>query len=114
MTFAENIKNLRLQAGLTQEEFGKLVGVNSRSVSKWELGQGLPRPKALAAICEQFGIDHNVLLGLEDSPVSTEISTVYYDMLFQTRPELKELLDAGMKANHEKIENAIKLLNKDK
>ena len=110
MTFPENIKNLRLKNGLTQEEFGKMVGVNSRSVSKWECGLGMPRPKALAAICEQFRIDHNVLLGLEDSPVSTEISTVYYDMLFQTRPELKDLLDAGMKANNAKIEEAIKLL----
>ena len=47
------IKQLREQRNLTQTELGELIGVSSKTVSKWETAKGLPdvsllQPLALA------------------------------------------------------------------
>lgn len=39
---AEKIKLEREKLGLTQEEFGKLIGISKQSVSSWEKGRNLP------------------------------------------------------------------------
>ncbi|MBQ8388052.1 MAG: helix-turn-helix transcriptional regulator [Clostridia bacterium] len=36
--FANNIKRLRKNADLTQEELARAIGMSAQSVSKWECG----------------------------------------------------------------------------
>lgn len=38
MSFAENLKRLRKEKGITQEAFAELLQVSRQVVSKWELG----------------------------------------------------------------------------
>ncbi len=38
MTIGEQIKDLRIQKGLTQERLAELLEVSRQSISKWELG----------------------------------------------------------------------------
>ena len=42
MTIGEQIQNLRIQKGLTQERLGEMLEVSRQSISKWELGQTVP------------------------------------------------------------------------
>ena len=39
MTLGNRIKEIRNQAGLSQEAFGEKIGVTRQTVSKWELDQ---------------------------------------------------------------------------
>lgn len=39
MTYGEKIKIARIAKGMTQEELGKLVGVQKSAVAKWENGR---------------------------------------------------------------------------
>lgn len=39
---AQRVKEYRLLNRLTQEEFGKLLGVSPQAVSKWEREEGYP------------------------------------------------------------------------
>ncbi len=39
---SEKIKEYRRQNGLTQEEFGKLLGVSAQAISKWEREECYP------------------------------------------------------------------------
>ena len=36
MTLGNKIKQLRLKAGLTQEQLASKIGVSAQSISKWE------------------------------------------------------------------------------
>ena len=38
MTFAENVKMLRKQAGMSQEQLAEKFGVSRQAVTKWETG----------------------------------------------------------------------------
>ena len=53
--FAENLKALRVARGLTQEQLGKIIGVDKRTVSTWETGISEPNLHTIARLCDFFG-----------------------------------------------------------
>ena len=70
MSFAEDIKKLRLSAILTQEEFAKEVGVSFAPVNRWETGKSKPTIKAMKLIdeyCKKNDIDFNIAEKLSNS-----------------------------------------------
>ena len=42
MSFGENLKNVRKQRGVTQEELAEILGVSRQAISKWESDGGYP------------------------------------------------------------------------
>lgn len=59
----ENIKTLRKQKGLSQEELSIKLNVVRQTVSKWEQGLSVPDAEMLVAISEVFDTPVNTLLG---------------------------------------------------
>ncbi len=57
MNIGEYIKQLRLSAGLSQEELGKIIGVQRAAVQKWECGkvQNLKR-ETIKKLSETFNV----------------------------------------------------------
>lgn len=62
---AMNIRQLRQQQGMTQEELAKRLNVEPPAVSKWERRLAYPRIENLVAMAEIFGCSVGHLLGLE-------------------------------------------------
>ena len=56
MTLNENIRALRIDAGLSQDELAARLGVSRQSVSKWETGSATPELEKLTAMSELFGV----------------------------------------------------------
>ncbi len=65
---SENIKNLRKNKGLTQEELAIRLHVVRQTVSKWEKGQSVPDAVMLQRLAEELDTDVAFLLGF---PVET-------------------------------------------
>lgn len=63
LTIAENLKNLRLKKGVTQNDLAEFLGMSNQSVSKWERGEGFPDITLLPAIASYFGVTVDDLLG---------------------------------------------------
>ena len=61
---SERIAALRKERGLTQEQLGKMVGVSSQAVGKWEKG-GAPDVELLPVLSGQLGVTVDALFGLE-------------------------------------------------
>ena len=59
------IAKCRKEKKLTQEEFAEKLGVNNRSVSRWENGQNMPDLSLYDPICGELGITINELLSGE-------------------------------------------------
>lgn len=60
---ADNLRNLRKQKGLSQEELAVKIGVVRQTISKWEKGLSVPDSEMLIEIAETLDTSVFVLLG---------------------------------------------------
>jgi len=62
------IKQLRLDAGLTQEAVTEALGLNNKStVSKWETGKSVPRTAVLPRLANLYDCTIDALLGNKEN-----------------------------------------------
>ncbi len=62
MKFGENLKRLRKEKKLSQEELAEKVGVSRQSVSKWETGDAYPEMNNILELCKIFHCHINELV----------------------------------------------------
>ena len=62
MSFGENLRIIRKQKGLSQEELAELLDVSRQSVSKWEQDQGYPESEKLIALSRKLNVSLDELL----------------------------------------------------
>lgn len=65
----ENIRRLRQERGLCQEELGRRIGASKQSVSNWENGNIVPSIDLLVRLADFFGVSTDYLLGREKQRV---------------------------------------------
>lgn len=65
MDFGKKLKELRLQAGLTQKQLAERLGVTKSVVSFYELQERSPSPDVLIKLSGIFHVSTDYLLGLE-------------------------------------------------
>ena len=56
MSFAENFKNARINAGLTQQQVADALGLDRTAIAHYEIGNSTPSLKNLPKICKLFNI----------------------------------------------------------
>ena len=56
LNFSEKVSSLRESLGMTQEEFGKSLGVTNRAVSKWENEISYPSIDSIYKICKLYNV----------------------------------------------------------
>ena len=62
--FAETLKKLRAEKGLSQKQLGKQMFVNHSTVARWENGSRLPDAAMILRLSKCLGVDANTLLQL--------------------------------------------------
>ena len=62
--FAENLRKLREDKGLSQSQLGKRMFVNQSTVARWENGSRLPDAAMMLRLAKCLGADVNTLLQL--------------------------------------------------
>lgn len=61
--FATNLKHLRIQSGMTQEELAKKMDKDYSTIGKWELGQRSPIMTDVIKIADIFQVSLEKLIG---------------------------------------------------
>lgn len=56
MTFGEKLKNLRIRAGLTQDELAKKLNASKQSISRYENSTREPNIKTAKRIADALGV----------------------------------------------------------
>jgi transcriptional regulator with XRE-family HTH domain len=74
---AQNIKKLRKQKDITQEELAGHLGISFQAISKWERGEGFPDITILPAIANYFDVTIDELFGMEQIRDQQHLSDVY-------------------------------------
>ncbi|WP_204651521.1 helix-turn-helix domain-containing protein, partial [Gemmiger formicilis] len=69
---ARFLKQLRQESGLTQEQLAEQLGVNPRTVSRWETARTMPDFALLVELGRRYGVTADELLDGERRAQSTE------------------------------------------
>jgi len=83
MKFGDNLKSLRKDQGLSQEELAEHLGVSRQSISKWECGVSYPTMENILILCELFHCKVN-------------------DMIHENLSDIKEVKESVMKLSIKK------------
>ncbi|MBP3398622.1 MAG: helix-turn-helix transcriptional regulator [Erysipelotrichaceae bacterium] len=62
MSFAEKLKQLRQETGISQAKLAEEIYVSRSAIAKWENGLGIPNDESLRMLAEYFGITEEELL----------------------------------------------------
>ena len=65
MSLSANIKRLRLEKNLTQEQLATKLGVSAQAVSKWETSETYPDGALLVPLANELGVSLDELFGNE-------------------------------------------------
>ncbi len=66
MNFGERLKELRIEAGLTQDQLAKNVKLSHSAIGHWETNERVPNLDAVIVLAEYFGVSVGYMAGLED------------------------------------------------
>lgn len=69
-TFAERIRNLRQELGLSQDELAEIADVNQNAISRYERGVNDPTSEVVIKLARALNTSTDYLLGLTDDPSS--------------------------------------------
>ncbi len=89
--FGENVKKLRKEHEMTQEELANVLGVSFQAVSKWERGETFPDITMLPVIANYFNVSTDDLLGVDKVKREEKINE-YLDLCERMRFKDKPLL----------------------
>ncbi len=64
--FAERLKELRLEKGLSQVQLANEIGVSSVAIVYWESKQRVPNLDAVIQLAKFFNVSMDYICGLED------------------------------------------------
>ena len=98
LNIGDNIKRLRKEREITQEEFAEILGVSCQSVSRWENDNCYPDIELVPIIAEFFGVSTDILMGINEAKEKEAVSR-YLD-------EFQESISKG------NIEDCIKIARK--
>ena len=68
-----NIKIIRKQIGLTQEELALHIGVTPQAVSRWENGTGMPDISMVVPLAKTLNVSTDYLFGLEKNEIDDNV-----------------------------------------
>jgi len=62
--FAERLRELRQEKGLSMMALSKAIGIGDASISRWENCQAIVNGEQLVVLAKFFGVSTDYLLGL--------------------------------------------------
>ena len=93
MTFADKLRTIRKQAGMSQEKLAEKLSVSRQAITKWETNMGIPDIENIMAISALFDVSIDELLCKEkDTKKTSEYlfeSVTEYDIAEAKRYDMK-------------------------
>ena len=72
MNLADNLKKIRKENNLSQEDLADKLGVSRQSVSKWESKQAYPEMDKVLQLCKMFNLNIDDLLNQDINDVNNK------------------------------------------
>lgn len=79
LNIGSNIKKLRLDKGLTQEQLADILGISPAAVSKWEAKNTYPDITNLIPLAQVFNVSLDELLQYDENKIRAQIENILLD-----------------------------------
>lgn len=89
MSFANRIKQLRIENNLTQKDIAEKLGMTPTGISYWESGNAVPNYETLKKLADLFNVSIDFLIGNEKT---NDENDVLFRKIGKVDEEKKELL----------------------
>lgn len=99
MTIGEKIKQVRLDASLTQEQFAEKLCVSRQAISKWESGRGVPDLINLQQLAGLFHVSIDSLLREDALSLDVIREKLDYETITKTG-KCQSKYDAAVKSKY--------------
>lgn len=95
IAFGDRMQAVRKEAGLKQEDVGKIMGVSQNRISKYEMGRAEPSFEFIVKFCKHFNVMPNYLFDFPDlAETAMRISRdPYADLSVEHRAALDAMAD---------------------
>lgn len=105
MKFGDNLRNIRVQRGLTQKQLADSLGTSQSAVAMYESSRREPDFSTVQRFADFFGVSMASLLPLHDSMDQAVASSIAES--FNQNPKLKELFDKAVFLNSSDLDTLI-------
>lgn len=89
--FGDNLRNLRLSRGYTQEELAERLNSNQASITAWERGIRMPPYNTLERIANQLNVPLSTLISIQDTGFELDADKELIEFV-RSKPSIQELL----------------------
>ena len=103
MKFAENLKTLRLEQGLTQEQLANAIQVSQSTIHLWENGKTDVTGFYLVKLAQVLKVSADELLGIETLPPRTDITNNILGMLNTMSDKEREICQELISVIHKSL-----------
>lgn len=100
----ERIKQIRIEQGLTQDDFGKRIGTARNTVANYECGRRIPTNAVITSICKEFGINKDWLLnGTEPmkKPIDDKLSAYVSEITDDDDEFIRNFIETYMELDND-------------
>jgi len=101
LMIGNNIKQLRLSKGITQEQLAEAMNVSCAAVSKWEREETYPDITLLQPLAYYFGVTVDQLMGYDQEKVRADIESVIKQYKSYWRTDFDKAREIIVKAYHD-------------
>lgn len=77
MSFGDNLRFIRKQKNITQEQLAEMLDVSRQAISKWESNNGYPETEKLIVLSQKLDVSLDYLLNDKSNGVDQPKSAVY-------------------------------------
>jgi transcriptional regulator with XRE-family HTH domain len=114
MEFKDILKQQRIAHGYTQEELGKMVGLQKAAIYKYENGLLVnPKRTLIKQLAEIFGVSPSYMMGIEDDEKQTyytDPETAKMAQILHDNPQYKVMFDSTRDLDPKSVQEIIEFI----
>ena len=104
--FGENLRRIRLERGMSQDDFALLLGTSKQVISRYETGQRSPKVSIVAAYAEKLGVSISALTTGDDQSAAQQAREDLAD-----DPDRKALLNLARYGSAQDVKQVAALID---
>ena len=111
LSIGENIRRLRRERNVTQEELAEVFGVSCAAVSKWERSESYPDITLIFPLANYFSVSTDELMGYDLSRKEAEINALFQEHLSLFRSHQYEKAKELMRIARKEHPDDLRVMN---